>query len=481
MTGAWRSPRVRAVVLVWLCSLASLRSALWAAAGCAPHPVDAVILGTELDAGDGGVDNAGAEGGTSADASPPTLIWPNAVSHTNSDAWIAAHHDQIAQMQPQVLVLDFANRFQPEMGSVVQAGYDIQQTLGPIVQQHIDAFAVASRYQGYKNANAPAFLQYQIKKVVDLRDSTSAVNSGQLPVTNGSVDYAQLATQTFGDLIGIEDPDNAGTNLTLCGLFEKGIIHEVWAVTADPLLATDPPTVRFAQVAETKQVYDATNVAVAGQLACTSSPCIAQALPCSVTTRIYDFNPGRGAGCQLFVNGLVWQQYLRAGVLPAFAKAGRTFFDFDFDTRFNAPFPSFYSVCPAPTPDGGACITWPSETRAVSGPAASIAFDFSPMSAGCGNVVFPPNATGESVQEGDITVLTSCENYGLRNAASGADVTTPYSNAIAASDYMGVAGVATDCGGAQPTYILASMPGLGTSATAADGTPMKNWWVYLFY
>jgi hypothetical protein len=455
-------------------------SPLAAAWHCAAHPLDAVILGAGPDAGEGGgggVDGASA----STDAPAATLIWPNAVSHTNSDPWIAQHHDQIAQMQPQVLVLDFANRFQPETGPVVQAGYDIQQTLAPIVQRHVDAFNVASRYHGYKSPNAPGFLQYQIKKYVDLRDSTSAVNSGKLPVSNGSVDYAQLGTQAFGDLIGIQDPDNPGTNLTLCGLFEKGIIHEVWGVAADPLVSSDPATVRFAEVVETKQVYDAKNVAMAGQLACTSSPCITQALPCAVTTRLYDFNPGRGAGCQLFVNGSLWQRYLGAGVLPAFAQVARTFFNFDFDTRFHATFPSFYSVCPAMAPDGGACITWPSETHAVSGPGASMPFDLSPMTAGCGNVVFPPNATGESVQQGDVTVLTSCESYGLHDGTAGADRTTPYTNAIAASDYAGVAGVATDCGGAQPTYILASMPGLGTSATDVDGTPMKNWWVYLFY
>ena len=54
-------------------------------------------------------------------------------------------------------------------------------------------------------------------------------------------------------------------------------------------------------------------------------------------------------------------------------------------------------------------------------------------------------------------------------------------NALAEKDYAGVPGVATDCGGSQPTYMFASMPGLGTTATAADGTPMRNWWVYLFY
>jgi hypothetical protein len=143
--------------------------------------------------------------------------------------------------------------------------------------------------------------------------------------------------------------------------------------------------------------------------------------------------------------------------------------------------PCFESVCQPSPADGGACIQWLSETHAVAGPAAAERFDFSPMTAGCGNVFFPPNATGISVQQGDVTVLTSCENYGLHNGDGGADLTTPYTNAIAATDYANVSGIATDCGGSPPTYLFASMPGLRTMATASDGTPMKNWWVYLFY
>jgi hypothetical protein len=340
---------------------------------------------------------------------------------------------------------------------------------------------VASQYHGYKDPGAPAFLRYQIRKIVDLRDTSGAVNSAKMPVSNGSVDYSQLDTQAFADMIGIEDPANPGTNLTLCGLFERGLVNEVWGMAADPLRSTDPPTTTFDEVVETKQAYDANNNPIPGRLACTSSPCIDRALPCSVTTRIYDFNPGRGAGCHLFVNGLVWQSYLGAGVLPAFAKVARTFFNDDFDQRFHAPFPSFFSTCQPPPPDGGACIDWLSATHAVSGPAAGVRFDFSPMTAGCGNVIFPPNATDISVQQGDVTVLTSCENYGMHNGPAGADLTTPYTNAMAASAYAGVQGVATDCGGSQPTYMFASMPGLGTTATAPDGTPMKNWWVYLFY
>jgi hypothetical protein len=46
---------------------------------------------------------AGAGGGAS-------YVWPNTTSFTNSDPWIEQHHDQIVQMNPNVLVLNYANK-----------------------------------------------------------------------------------------------------------------------------------------------------------------------------------------------------------------------------------------------------------------------------------------------------------------------------------------------------------------------------------
>jgi len=474
----------------------------WGMADCAAHPIDAVVwVGTSASDAPGQSDAASTDG-----ASPAIFVWPNSAHSANSDPWISQHHDQITVMRPKVLILDFANTFH-EFGAPTgmnePVGYDIDGAIGPLVQEHIDAFSLASQYQGYKDPGAPPFLQYQVYKakastskygIIDLRDDSGDVNnSTYLPMsTTGSVDYSQFNTQAFADLIGTADPaDPTGPNLTLCALFERGIINEVWGIAADPLSTGDPPTTKFAPYVETKQTYDADDQPVTGQLTCTTSPCsegvacypcIKQALPCKVTTRLYDFNPGRGAGCHLFDTGFVFQDYLTAGVLPAFVNVARTFFNFDFDNRFDAGFQSFFGTCSSQSPpDAGACIDWPSEANAKSGPASQQQFDFVPMSAGCGNVVFPPNATGWSTQTGDLTVLTSCENYGLRNGSGGADLTTPYSNDAAASDYASNLFAPSDCGGTQPTYLLSSMPGFGTSAKTSDGTPMKNWWVYLFY
>jgi hypothetical protein len=438
----------------------------------------------------GSTGNAGTTGGAGG------YVWPNATSFTNSDPWIEQHHDQIVQMNPNVLVLNYANK----------CGANDAVTCDPtemqkLTQEHVKAFQWASRYRGYNDPNAPAFLNYNVLKIVDLRDGTTNVDSAMLPIaSNGTeVDYAQLDTPAYADLIGIADPANPGTNLTLCQLFEKGIINEVWASVADPA----PNNVKFGESAESKMVYSANNVAASPAKFATvgngpdispNSRDASTKLTCGVTTRIWDFNPTRGSGCHLHSLGHLLENYARDSAVPAFGKVALTFFNLDFRTRFGAAFNSFYDVCPY---TNDVCIAWQAnggnpDIAAQSGTSSSQMFDFMDMSAGCGNVHFPANATTQYLCTGDLTVATSCENYGLHNGTGGKDLTTPYTNAIAAMKYGEgtredngfdnfANGVASDCGAEQPTYIFGSMPGLDNTATFTDGTPMHNWWVYLFY
>jgi hypothetical protein len=424
-------------------------------------------------------------------------VWPNATSFTNSDPWIEQHHDQIVQMNPNVLILNYANK----------CGANDAVTCDPtemqkLAKEHVQAFQWASRYHGYNTPNAPAFINYNVVKIVDLRDGTTNVDSAMLPIAaNGTeVDYTQLDTAAYADLIGIADPANPGTNLTLCQLFEKGIINEVWASVADPA----PNSVKFGESAESKMVYSAANIAASpvkfvtvgnGPDISPNSRDASTKLTCGVTTRIWDFNPTRGSGCHLHSLGHLLENYARDAAVPAFGKVALTFFNMDFRTRFGTAFNSFYDVCPY---TDAICIAWQAagagvpDLEAKSGTASSQTFDFPDTSAGCGNVHFPANATTQYETTGDVNVATSCENYGLHNGTGGKDLTTPYTNAMVATKYGEgtrldngfdnfANGVASDCGAEQPTYIFASMPGLGTTATFTDGTPMHNWWVYLFY
>jgi len=446
--------------------------------------------------GQGGSAGAGPGGSTGAG----NYVWPNATSFTNSDPWIAQHHDQIVQMNPHVLVLNYANK----------CGANDSQTCDPtylqkLIGEHVQAFQWASRYHGYNDPHAPAFVNYDVVKIVDLRDGSGNTNSAMVPIAANEdvLDYAQLDTQAYADLICIADPANPGTNLTLCQLFEKGIINEVWGSVADP--APNGPLgnpVKFGESAESKMVYDSTNVAVSPAKFVTvgNGPDISPnsrdantKLTCKVTTRIWDFNPTRGSGCHLHSLGHLYENYARDAAVPALGKVALPFFNLDFRTRFGAAFNSFYDVCPY---TNDVCIAWQAngglpDVEAMSGTASSQTFDFKDLSAGCGNVHFPANATTQYLTTGDTNVLTSCENYGLHNATGGKDLTTPYTNAMIATKYGETRqdngfdnyanGVASDCGAVQPTYIFGSMPGLGNTATAADGSPMHNWWVYLFY
>src|SRR5438045_957750 len=72
-------------------------------------------------------------------------IWPNQTSRANSDPWLAQHHDSIRRMEPRVLVLNFHNR-------------SPRAKLEKMVGDLIGALSEGSRYHGYADSNAPAFL-----------------------------------------------------------------------------------------------------------------------------------------------------------------------------------------------------------------------------------------------------------------------------------------------------------------------------------
>jgi hypothetical protein len=128
----------------------------------------------------------------------------------------------------------------------------------------------------------------------------------------------------------------------------------------------------------------------------------------------------------------------------------------------------------------------------VSGTTAARTFNLADMSGGCGNAHFYPNTTGTYSYDAntpDPMVMASCENYGLHNGPGGKDLTTPFTNAMTDALY-GRSGRTRpanqpacddDCGGHGTTYLYQNFPGPATPATNDDGTPMHNWWVYLFY
>jgi hypothetical protein len=88
----------------------------------------------------------------------------------------------------------------------------------------------------------------------------------------------------------------------------------------------------------------------------------------------------------------------------------------------------------------------------------------------------PPGAISPNSTE----VLSTCEHYGLHDGPDGRDLQTPYS--FKTLDRWQDNPVARAMrGGAWFLYWWQSWPGYDTKAKMPDGTPMKNWWVYLYY
>jgi hypothetical protein len=272
--------------------------------------------------------------------------------------------------------------------------------------------------------------------------------------------------------------------LTLCGLFEKGIINEVWCMAS-----SDP---KCGETQEAKQVYKADGTKVADRIVNVSNGDSITSLGCKVTARITDFNSGRGSGCHQHAMGHAWERYMDSDAVPQLGKQASRFLNWDLDIRADAPFQNFYSACSSNAIQLTDCIVWDSNIRARSGASASRSFDIADMSGGCGNAHFYANTTGTysyDAKTPDPEVLTSCENYGMHNGPGGKDLTTPYTNAMTDEFYgrsssdcpVDRPACDDDCGGHGTTYLYQNFPGPGTQATNDDGTPMHNWWVYLFY
>ena len=436
------SARVSSIYLLLLSSLA-----LAAGSGC-KRVVDAVIPG------DCAVDPTAPGCGPSS--------WPTTSHGANSDPWLPTHRSVITEMRPRVLVLNFQNGVTTD-GARATA------------QRQIDAIAEGSRYHGYSDASAPPFLRYEIAKVVDLTDATPPAgwtnpSSTKLPTTaTGDFDVAALFTAPFTPLYAFTDPKDATRSLSLCELFEQGQINEVWIRDGEP-----GPARRAPLSLERKQNYDATETAVPGSFAPNAGGGGSGTnIACGVTVRFAHLDAVRGPGCDLEVRG--WEIESMWAALPSLSADARAFLNRDFDTRFGLPFDGWDTICDNA---GSPCVAYPTPTSANATDPNGTVWPISPFMQGCGSTTFPPNATHRGDDNnGTTTVNSRCEHFGLRDAPDGNDTYQPY-NFMKAAAYEQMF---PDCGGGWQIYWRQSVPGLGTHAVNADGTPMKNWWPLLFY
>jgi hypothetical protein len=452
-------------------SLAVLALLSAAASACPRNIVDAV--GRNYDGGAGGTIGAGGagardamdatdgvacDGGTDGGCGP--TVWPNEISSANSDQWLRDHHDQLTMIKPRVLLLDFYN------GATLAATMTTANIL-------IAALAESSRYHGYSDTSATPFVMYQITKIVDLMDHPAASGSNGstlVPVdTTGAFDAKPLFTQSFADRYAIPDPTQPTHNLTLCELFERGLINEVWLAVGD-----EPP--RGPLIMERKQIYDATGAPKPGMF----EPCAGNeqgtcltggSIACGVSVRLAHLTPSRGVGCDVEIRGLPLESQGTLQAVPYLNANAARFVNKDF-RKFRVAFNSWYDICGA----SGTCITYPSPTQAM-GVTTDGAWTIDPFVQGCGSVRFPPNAHARNDFSSTTIVQSTCEHYGMKDSSSGLDTPDSYSPDKTAKYTAAYPG----CGGNWQIYLRQSMPGYRNRATGADGKPMKNWWPFLFY
>jgi hypothetical protein len=460
-------------------------------------------------------------------ASTDLTVWPNTQSQANSDPWISQHHDQIRDLHPKVLAIDFANHANGT-GTTT-----FQEMLDTINNHMIPGLTEGSRFHGYSNASAPAMLHYELLKAIDLSNPTvptppnwNHLNSSAYPrkCVAGApyqFDYSALFNATFTGYYGIRAPGGAG-NLSLCQMIQSGVVHEVWVyVDGDPdawtangqnLVCANGTSAGDFQLPEDlgmKQVYDAQNRPVPGQFdacngdgdgvsACFSADDAATLTACGRTIRILYINSARGSGCAMHSLGHGFEGIARSpatgGPLPYLWPNWRHFANFDLDTRFAAPFQNWYGVC------SGNCIafTGPSPFNALTWQSANespTSGSMNPYNQGCGSVHFPPNARGDYDYgySGTNTnqVLNTCAGYGTGPAGFASDPTSVY---VGDEPYVARANLPNNesyeslapdtgnvCGGGWQIYWRQNFPGLGNAAKDANGNPMKVWWPFLFY
>jgi hypothetical protein len=439
---------------------------------------DAAALSTGSDTGTGA--DAGAEAGSAigADTGAGTLGWPNATSSANSDPWIVANHDAITEMHPRLLVLNFYNNFDPT------------QALDK-AQERIDAIANSSRYHGYAEAGAPPFLNYALVAVRDLTDYPRPPPyddaglppleaSKQLPIdATGAFDTSALFTQPFASntgngvpAYGVLDPANSSRYLTLCELFEQGTINELWLMTGDERTNRRPHV-----LIEDKQIYDRQNQPVPGMFEpCTGYDCWPASVPhCQVTTRIAYLSPTSGVGCDLVSHSVGMENTQKA--IPYLNDNASNFFNADFTKRFGTTFNSWADLWCASSSQT-TCITYPSPTVAQGKYMDGGTWKMDPFAQGCGTAHFPPNARGEWDYANSQPVQSRCEHYRMLDDPDGGDLPDLYSSA---KEALFAPASGDDCAGGWEIYLRQSMPGLHNLAHASDGSPMKNWWPFLFY
>ncbi len=397
-------------------------------------------------------------------ADPADLTaWPNTTSRANGDDWLVQNHDRLNVMRPRLLLVNFSNEHPREH-------------LDRLAKRITDALADSTRYHGYEDPAAPAFLRYEVFKFVDLRDADRTTgNSRLIPVKNPAattgfnMKYREYFSDAFAKHVGVPDPRDAARVLRLDELLDGGYVHEVWFFESGNVKAV--PHVGSYEVVEEKPRYTETFARKGAEWVQAGNGGDADQPWTGRGVRIGCVNASRGPGCFLesLAHGL--ERTATSGAIPYFTKYFSEYADFNLSARYKLPFRDLYGVNYAATP-----IQYPDEKTAVlsHGGKEYRVENYVPVG---GSAHFPPNARGHYDLDNDRPVLCTMADWRVGSGPGGKDVARPYTRAAIRNNRD----LYPDCMGPWLVYWRQNMPGLGNRQKADGGAPMKNWWPFLFY
>ena len=390
-------------------------------------------------------------------------VWPNRTSFANSDPWIAANHDRVREMRPRVLLVNFSNEHSADQ-------------LQKLAERIIKCVAEGSRYHGYANPDAPAFLKYEVFKFVDLRDADRTKGNSRLiplkdPSAKGGFNfkYKELYSDEFAKHYAVPDPQKAGRFLPLAELVERGYVHEVWFF--DSGAVNIPPHVGGFESIELKPVYDERFRRVEGKPVQSGNggdpemPWIGRSL------RVGFINASRGAGCFIESLSHSFEGTAHGRAIPYLTRYFNEFGGFDLNTRYKLPFGSLYGAGL-----GKEKVRYPDPTTMIV-PHKGQELRVEKYVAFAGNVHFPPNGRTHYDMDNREPVMSTIEDWRIRSGPDGEDVAKIYTSDVL-KPYRELA---PDCMGAWLIYWRQNIPGLDNRAKDDQGKPMRNWWPFLFY
>jgi hypothetical protein len=395
--------------------------------------------------------------GPSADPAD-TTIWPNQTSRANSDRWLVENHSRLRRMNPRVLLLNFSNQATAEH-------------LERLTRDLITALAEGSRYHGYRDSNAPAFLNHQVFKFVDLREPDRREgNSAKLPLRKGmnsgfNMEYQAYFSDAFATYYDVRDPKDPARCLRLEELVDRGYVHELW------FFAEHTTNMGAYECVEQKPVYDEQLVrrgnlfAQAGNGGDDDQKWIGRSL------RIGFINASRGIGCFMESLSHAIEGMANSRAIPYFTRYFYEFASHDLRARYGLPWDSFY-----PLWGQGKGIDYPDAQTAVITDGQQRITVTNYLAVG-GNVHFMPSGRHHYDLDSPVPVMSTIEDWRIGSGPNGQDLAKPWRiNAFA--QYRSLA---PDCMGPWLVYWRQNFPGLDNLQKDDQGQPMKNWWVFLFY